>query len=104
MLFKRLCDAFVVAIAICVFAANNLHADEYPSRTVRVIVLFAPAGVTDIVTRIVFDAVSSNLGQPMVIENKPVPAAQSRPNLSPTLHPTGILCWSTTPRGRWPPM
>jgi tripartite-type tricarboxylate transporter receptor subunit TctC len=34
-----------------------------------VIVPFAPAGVTDIVTRIVFDAVSSNLGQHMVIEN-----------------------------------
>lgn len=71
MVFKRVRDTFLVTIAIGVFAANNLHADAYPSRNVRVIVPFAPAGVTDIVTRIVFDAVSSNLGQPMVIENKP---------------------------------
>jgi len=70
MLLRRLCDA-LIAIAIGVAAANHLHAEVYPSRNVRVIVPFAPAGVTDIVTRIVFDAMSSNLGQPMVIENKP---------------------------------
>src|SRR4051812_25796851 len=71
MFFRRLCDALVVAIAIGVVSANNLNAEEYPSRNIRVIVPFAPAGVTDIVARIVLDAMSSSLGQPMVIENKP---------------------------------
>lgn len=71
MFFWRRCNALVVAIAIGVVGATSLCADEYPSRNVRVIVPFAPAGVTDIVTRIVFDAMASNLGQAMVIENKP---------------------------------
>jgi len=70
MLLSRLCDA-LIAIAIGVVAANHLHAEEYPSRNIRVVVPFAPAGVTDIVARIVFDAMSLNLGQSIVIENKP---------------------------------
>jgi len=70
MLSSRLGDA-LIAIAIGVVAANHLHAEEYPSRNIRVVVPFAPAGVTDIVARIVFDAMSLNLGQSIVIENKP---------------------------------
>src|SRR5262249_53564649 len=46
-------------------------AQDYPSRTIRVVVPFAAAGVTDIVARVVFDSVSRATGQTIVIDNRP---------------------------------
>jgi tripartite-type tricarboxylate transporter receptor subunit TctC len=44
-------------------------AETWPSRAVTVIVPFAPGGTTDIVGRLVGQAMSDRLGQPFVIEN-----------------------------------
>jgi tripartite-type tricarboxylate transporter receptor subunit TctC len=46
-------------------------AADYPTKTVRVVVPFAAAGVTDIVARVVFDSVSRAVGQSIVIDNRP---------------------------------
>jgi tripartite-type tricarboxylate transporter receptor subunit TctC len=46
-------------------------AADYPNRTVKVVVPFAAAGVTDIVARVVFDQVSRAVGQTVVIDNRP---------------------------------
>jgi len=47
------------------------HAQDYPVRTVRVIVPFAPGGGTDIVARLLGQHLSQRLGQSFVIENQP---------------------------------
>ena len=44
-------------------------AQEYPSRTITLIVPFAAGGPTDVVARIVGDYMSKLLGQQMVVEN-----------------------------------
>src|SRR5438477_5798414 len=46
-------------------------AQTYPTRSVRVIVPFAPAGATDITARLMGQWLSERLGQPFVIENRP---------------------------------
>src|SRR5260370_12665381 len=60
--------SFLLAL-ICAFGA---HAQErYPSKPLRIVVPFAPGGSTDIFARLVGDRLSSVVGQPVVIENRP---------------------------------
>jgi tripartite-type tricarboxylate transporter receptor subunit TctC len=63
---KRLIAA---AAALLACASANVGA-EYPDKPIRLIVPFAPGGVTDTSGRVVAEALSRRLGQPIVIENK----------------------------------
>jgi tripartite-type tricarboxylate transporter receptor subunit TctC len=45
--------------------------DAYPNRPIRLYVGFPPGGAADIVARVIGNALSARLGQPVVIENKP---------------------------------
>ena len=46
-------------------------AQEWPSRPVHLIVPFAAASTPDIFARLLADRMSANLGQPVIVENKP---------------------------------
>jgi tripartite-type tricarboxylate transporter receptor subunit TctC len=62
--------ALVCAPLLCVLFASA-HAQPWPSKPIRYIVPFAPGGTTDILGRMVSAGLSSSLGQPVVVENKP---------------------------------
>jgi tripartite-type tricarboxylate transporter receptor subunit TctC len=60
------------AIALAAIAANSSsRAVEWPSRPIRAIIPLSPGSAADIVPRIVFEQLSAQLGQPIVVENKP---------------------------------
>ncbi|MDH2234734.1 tripartite tricarboxylate transporter substrate binding protein [Pigmentiphaga sp. GD03639] len=66
--------AGMLALALaCAFAGHPLTAaaQDYPSRPVQLIVPFAPGGAIDQMARAMGAALSRELGQPIVIENKP---------------------------------
>jgi tripartite-type tricarboxylate transporter receptor subunit TctC len=54
-----------------VLAAPCATAQSYPLRTITWIVPFAPGGITDITSRLVAKNLSVDLGQQVIIENKP---------------------------------
>src|SRR5256714_6968399 len=47
------------------------RAQAYPTRAVRIVVGFAAGGVNDIIARLIGQWLSSRLGQPFIIENRP---------------------------------
>ena len=60
----------LVAFAAAALASRSLRAQgAWPSRTVRIVVPFAPGGTTDIVGRIIAQQLSAKLGQTFVVEN-----------------------------------
>lgn len=52
------------------YATSCAVAQDYPNKSVRMIVPFAPGGNTDIIARIVAPGMSKALGQQIVIENR----------------------------------
>jgi tripartite-type tricarboxylate transporter receptor subunit TctC len=50
--------------------ALEARAETWPSKPIRAIVPFAAGSTTDIVPRVVFDQLSSQLGQSIVVENR----------------------------------
>src|SRR5262245_25215410 len=60
--------------AACLFAATYVTpaaAQEWPQKTIRIIVPFGPGGGSDIVSRIIAQQLQEKLGQAVVIENRP---------------------------------
>jgi tripartite-type tricarboxylate transporter receptor subunit TctC len=63
----RLLGAFV---GLIVFACGTAWSQPYPSKPVRVVVVFPAGGATDIVARIVFQKVGEQLNQQFLIDNR----------------------------------
>src|SRR5665213_3684951 len=68
---KKLLLAFVAALLVTAGLAAPAPAEEYPQRTIRIVVSFGPGGGADIIGRILADSLQSKLGQPVIVENKP---------------------------------
>src|SRR4051812_20875309 len=63
----------IAAAMLCALAALHepAFAQDFPARTIRIVVPFPAGGPTDILSRIVGQKMSEGFGQPVVIENRP---------------------------------
>jgi tripartite-type tricarboxylate transporter receptor subunit TctC len=65
---RRLATITIAAWVALVPAAAS--AQDWPTRPIRAIIPFGAGSATDLVPRIVFDQLSPQLGQPIVVENR----------------------------------
>src|SRR3954470_2703988 len=63
---------FVRSVLIAVFlCCGNAAAQTWPTKPVRVVVTFSPGGSSDIVARLVAVPLQAELGQSVIVDNKP---------------------------------
>ena len=58
-------------LGLAAVAQQALAADPYPTRPIKWIVPYPPAGTTDVLARIIAQWLSEKLGQSVIVENKP---------------------------------
>ena len=61
----------LLASAALALAAPFAHAQQWPTKAVRVIVAGPPGGSADIVARLLADNLTKEIGQPVIVEAKP---------------------------------
>jgi len=86
--------AALAALALC-FAAQ-VSAQTFPGKPIRMLVAYAPGGGTDILARTVAQAMSEDLGQPVVVENKPGAGSQLATDIVAKAAPDGYTILMAT--------
>jgi tripartite-type tricarboxylate transporter receptor subunit TctC len=66
----RFIPALAAAALVAIAPRAPSHADEYPSKPIKLIVAVAPGGSTDVMARLFADHITRRTGQPVVVENR----------------------------------
>jgi tripartite-type tricarboxylate transporter receptor subunit TctC len=61
----------LAALVFVAAAAGSAVAQGFPAKPIRLLVPFPPGGGVDTLARVVGEKLSSNVGQPVIVENKP---------------------------------
>jgi tripartite-type tricarboxylate transporter receptor subunit TctC len=95
MLSKRSLLKIAAAAGAAMLLAQPSYAQSFPERTITLIVPFAPGGVTDLTARIFAEALGRELGQPVIVDNRPGAGGTTGGGLVATAAPDGYtLLWS----------
>lgn len=68
---RRLLRLLGMTLFVLTTLLNGAWAADYPTRAIRWIVPYPPAGTTDVLARIMAQRLSETIGQQVVVENKP---------------------------------
>jgi tripartite-type tricarboxylate transporter receptor subunit TctC len=93
MKWRDLLAAFVGAATLVPLVAQ---AQEYPTRSLRLVVPFAAGGAVDTLARLVGAKVSEGLGQPVVVDNRPGAAGNIGTDAVAKSPPDGYTILQTT--------
>jgi tripartite-type tricarboxylate transporter receptor subunit TctC len=63
--------SYAVFTMLMALAASPAHSQAYPNRTIRLIVPFAAGGAVDVLARLLGSKLADQVGQPVVVENRP---------------------------------
>jgi tripartite-type tricarboxylate transporter receptor subunit TctC len=99
---RRVLWTFALA-AVGMVASTAFHADAqtYPSRPVRIIAGFPPAGSVDITARLIGQWLSERLGQQFIIENRPGAGASLATEVVAKAPPDGYTLLLTSSTDTW---
>ena len=84
---NRFTTRMVIAIALALTA--GAHAQQFPTRPIRIIVPFPPGDSLDIMSRLIQPKILERLGQTIVVDNRPGAAGQLGLDLGARAAPDG---------------
>jgi tripartite-type tricarboxylate transporter receptor subunit TctC len=82
---RRLAIALAGSLLACAPAA----AQDWPTKTVKIIVPFGPGSTPDLIGRMLADHMQQKLGQPFVVENRPGASANTGTDMVAKAEPDG---------------
>jgi tripartite-type tricarboxylate transporter receptor subunit TctC len=88
---------FGLALGGAGIASAAAQDPAWPSRSIRMIVPFAPGGTADLVARLLADRMPAELGQPVVVENRPGAGATLGASFVAQARPDGYTLLYCTP-------
>jgi tripartite-type tricarboxylate transporter receptor subunit TctC len=88
--------ASAITSAVPSIALAQASSAAWPTKPVKVIVAFAPGGPTDLVSRVIAQRLSEQMGQPFVIENKPGAGGNLAAELAAKSAPDGYTMFYNT--------
>jgi tripartite-type tricarboxylate transporter receptor subunit TctC len=97
---RRLLLTAAAGVAALMMALPASQAQDYPNRTVRIIVPFPAGGTADAMPRVIADYLSRKWGQPVVIENRSGAGGNVGAEAAYKSGPTATRC-SRRRRRRW---
>ena len=62
--------ALALVLAAAMLGPASSHAQDYPTRAIRIIVPFGAGGPADVTARLIGQVLQENFGQPVVVENR----------------------------------
>ena len=90
---------FLIAAAAAMAPLGARAQAAYPSKAINWVVGFPPGGGADGVTRLVAAKLSQNIGQPVVVENRPGASSIIAAQYVAQAAPDGYTIWSTEQGG-----
>ena len=87
---QRLIHVLLLIAAIAMLLPLPLSAQDFPNRPLTLIVPWPVGGATDVQMRVLADIAGKNLGQPVIVQNKPGAGGTVGPsNMAATARPDG---------------
>ena len=78
-----------IALAGSLLACAPAAAQDWPTKTVKIIVPFGPGSTPDLIGRMLADHMQQKLGQPFVVENRPGASANTGTDMVAKAEPDG---------------
>ncbi len=89
--------ATILIAWLLALAVSAAHAQSYPAKPVRMLVGFPPGGAADFVARAIAEPLGRELGQPLVIENRPGAGSSIAAELAARAAPDGYTILIASP-------